>query len=518
MTMLQRLFLFAFLLMTAMAQDESKAIAEFQQACRVPKKGAPAAVEVRQAALRALAGFDSEKAAAALVEGHRNVGAELDDLDGRRQACSEELARILRGQEGSGTRTFPPDVRARHDELRQQMVELRQRADAVRALQLEVGEAIAKLRRKDSLLFLLQKVVGNKKDGLPVRLCAGRAIGGGAADVMEELAMALQRAREPEELLPLLDAMALAGRTAQLHTTPLLGLLQHKEEAVRERAALALAKIAVPEAIEPVIALLARSSGQTQARIAAALEVLTRQQFGLNVGAWQAWWAAEGKAFVAAGPALGGGTPSHRKQTDKNYYFGIPQDQSTGIVYVIDCSDSMKAPVDFKPPTTTSAGGGDGKQTRLDACKQELIRALGLLQPTQKFAILWYNDMPHWWQRKMLPGSKENIEAAQAFVRTLKHASSTNIHDSLEQSFALVGRGVRDKYYGVEVDTIFLLTDGSPTKPTGELDSTEKILTSVRAWNPLRRVTIHTIGIGNGLNEPFLAQLARENGGEFKKF
>ena len=118
----------------------------------------------------------------------------------------------------------------------------------------------------------------------------------------------------------------------------------------------------------------------------------------------------------------------------------------------------------------------------------------------------------------MLPASKANIARAQEFVRELTHASSTNIHDSLELGFGLAGRGVYDKYYGTELDTIFLLTDGSPTKPDGSLDSTEKILVAVQSWNPLKRVTIHAIAIGKNLNDSFLRQLARENGGEFKRF
>jgi uncharacterized protein YegL len=114
--------------------------------------------------------------------------------------------------------------------------------------------------------------------------------------------------------------------------------------------------------------------------------------------------------------------------------------------------------------------------------------------------------------------TKEATARAQAFVKTLQPASSTNIHDSLEQGFQLAGRGSKDKHYGVEIDTVFLLTDGSPTRPDGKPDSTEKILTGVRAWNALKRITIHCIAIGKDLNEQFLRQLASENGGEFKQF
>jgi uncharacterized protein YegL len=118
----------------------------------------------------------------------------------------------------------------------------------------------------------------------------------------------------------------------------------------------------------------------------------------------------------------------------------------------------------------------------------------------------------------MLDASKDNVAHAQAFVDTLKPASSTNIHDSLQQCFKLVGRGAHDKYYGTELDTIFLMTDGSPTTNDGKLDSTDKILVGVRSWNPLKRVTIHCIAMGKDLNEQFLRQLAEENGGEFKQF
>ena len=66
---------------------------------------------------------------------------------------------------------------------------------------------------------------------------------------------------------------------------------------------------------------------------------------------------------------LGKGIPSHREKTNDNYYFGIPQADSKSILYVIDCSGSMRAPVKMK--------GGTGDTTRMEACKTELIRGLG---------------------------------------------------------------------------------------------------------------------------------------------
>ena len=75
------------------------------------------------------------------------------------------------------------------------------------------------------------------------------------------------------------------------------------------------------------------------------------------------------------------------------------------------------------------------------------------------------------------------------------------------------GRGSQDRYYESAVDTIFLLTDGTPTTNDGQPDSTARIFSATRAWNPQGHVVIHTIAIGRDLNASFLRQIADENGG-----
>ena len=493
------------------AQDEARVLSAFKKAFAAPKaKKAGKPLAEKQAALQATDGLDSGNVAAALVAGWQGLAIELGALDAQRAEYRDEMASLIKGQEAVERRTLPQAKFNRLNQLKPMIAKLRDQCDGLRELQLKLGDRIASLRRRDSALYLLKKVTGSKKAALPLRLAAGRAIGGASSEVIEELATAITRARKSPEQIVLLDAMALAGEAAQVHATPVIKLLSNKEDAVAERAALALAKIAVPEAVEPMITLLSRSTGQMRLRVAAALEVLTGEQHGDNLGAWNAWWKIEGVGFRSSGRELGKGIPSHREKTNDNYYFGIPQADSKSILYVIDCSGSMRAPVKMK--------GGTGDTTRMEACKTELIRGLGKLQPKQSFAIIWYNDLPHFWQEKMLPASKSNIAQAQEFVRGLTHASSTNIHDSLELGFGLAGRGSYDKYYGTELDTVFLLTDGSPTKPDGSLDSTEKILVAVRSWNPLRRITIHAIAVGENLNEGFLRQLASENGGQFKRF
>jgi hypothetical protein len=504
------------LVATLPAQDEAQALTALAKAFTPPPKG-KATLDDKQAALQAVARYDSGKVAAAIADAWSHVDGELQRLEAQEQALQVELAALRKLRDDLTRGNMPANKAERLKAIPDELAALRPQPHGLRTLLGQVGDRLAALRTRDSALWLLHNVCGNKKHSLLLRLCAARCVGGAAGDVMEELAAALPKAKDATEQIVLLDAMALAGRTAQLHAGAIVALLDSKEEAVAERAAMALAKLAVPDGIGKTIALLARSSGQTRMRIAAALEVLTGEQFGINTSAWQAWWQATGAKITAGGTQLGKGIPSHRKATDKFYYFGIPQDQSNAILYVIDCSGSMKAPVKL-PQSGTAAGGETKETTRLEACKTELIRALGLLRPQQKFAVLWYDAEPHWWEEKMQPATEDAVWRAKKFVKELTLGSTTNIHDTLETGFDLVGRGSRDKYYGIELDTIFLMTDGSPTTPDGKLDSVDKILTGVRLWNPLKRVTIHCIAIGKDLNADFLRQLASENGGEFKQF
>lgn len=512
--LLRALAVAALLVAFAPAQDEGKLLSAFQKAFAPPPKGKPFAD--RMAALRAIADLDSGKTADALVDAWVAVDSELSQVDNRRDQVTIEITDI-EALVDKTTNSLPSDKFERQKALRAENEVLRQRADELRELVGAVGTRIASLQRRDSVLWLLQRVCNNKKLPTPVKVAAGKAISAVAGDVLEELAAALPKAKEPGDVIVLLDAFGAAGKTASAFAQPVIALLDHKEEGVAERAAQALAKLAVPEAIAPMLKLLTRATGQTRTRVIAALEVLTGQQFGGNLPAWQAWWQAENAVYSGGGKELGAGTPSKRSVHDDLYYFGIPQDTCKSILYVIDCSGSMTAKVQLQT-TGTSAGGKTPETTRLEACKTELIRGLSQLRPEQKFAILWYQETPHFWEPKMQLATKETVMRAQKFVKTLQPGSSTNIHDSLEMGFRLAGRGGKDKYYALDLDTIFLLTDGSPTTQDGKLDSTDKILTSCRTWNPLQRVVIHCIAIGRDLNVEFLQKLAAENGGEFKQF
>ena len=81
----------------------------------------------------------------------------------------------------------------------------------------------------------------------------------------------------------------------------------------------------------------------------------------------------------------------------------------------------------------------------------------------------------------------------------------------------MTGRGSFDKSYGVEFDTIFLMTDGKPTLQGVGDDDPMKIVEGARKWNSLKRVMIHTIAFGTkDIDHKFMHMLADENGGQYR--
>jgi hypothetical protein len=547
----------------APAQDEAKAVSQFKKAFQTsltnkegdfkPVSEQTAIVRKRNEAVALLTDHGSVNVAKVLVQAFTKVEGDIYSIDARRLEIEQKL-KVMHDRyydEKQKRKVFRgKGVMAAYQALRQESGDLRTVLDAVRRLLFDVDARIGRLQDLDTLAWMVKNITGAKKYSTRLKLTVARTVGNGGAPMVDDMVAALARTRRSDEIVALLDGIGLIGEDAKAAAPAIIKLLRHDNEAVQERAALALSTIAVPEAIEPMINLLAAVAGQTKRRVAAYLEALTRQQFGENVSTWRNWYKEEGADYLAGKHELGGGEPSHRKTTtERNYYFGIPQ-EGKSIVYIIDSSGSMKKEIDAKlirrvreasgkgtaasrPDPDNKKGGRGHKSTRLEACKNELIRALGLLSPDTEFNIIWFSDAAHPYKRGLFKATPANVKAAQAWVRKLEPNSSTNIHDTLQLAFTFKDFGKkkrrkarsrpRTNKYDVAsefaFDTIFLLTDGSPTKPPGDKpDSTEKILEGVRVWNSLKRVTIHCIGIGQGVNRPFMQQLASENGGEFKHF
>ncbi|HHI69008.1 MAG TPA: hypothetical protein ENJ97_06755, partial [Planctomycetes bacterium] len=117
-----------------------------------------------------------------------------------------------------------------------------------------------------------------------------------------------------------------------------------------------------------------------------------------------------------------------------------------------------------------------------------------------RFNIIFFHTQVKAWEKKLTRATRANQKKAIRFVRSTRPMGATNIYGALKEAF-------RDR----EADTIYLLSDGSPT--AGEIVDPGELAREVLSWNRVRRIVIHTISLGTP--SPLLQKLARETGGQY---
>ena len=149
--------------------------------------------------------------------------------------------------------------------------------------------------------------------------------------------------------------------------------------------------------------------------------------------------------------------------------------------------------------------------TRIEIAKNQLKRVLqGGLTTKSKFTIVAFSDELTVLSPKLVKAKGGSLRKAIDFVDRLEAGGETNSYGALQKAFA-------DR----EVDTIYLLSDGSPT--AGEETSLKMISDAVSQWNRYRGVRIHCIGFfaGTAPNQDearaseFLRTLSRLNFGKY---
>ena len=208
-------------------------------------------------------------------------------------------------------------------------------------------------------------------------------------------------------------------------------------------------------------------------------------------------------------------------------YFGI-EVSSKRLGLIVDISSSMRQLVAVKAESIEEdeeeeAVGGEGrtrvapakkkkkkpggivvkngKAMKIDILKKEMTRLLKKLPADTFLNMISFDATFRPWQKALQPLKGKGRAKALSYVARITTGSGTNVFDTLE--FAL-----KDK----RVDTIYLLTDGLPTR--GRLTAPEAILKEVKLLNRTRGITIHTIAFGAESN--LLQQLAQQNGGQYR--
>ncbi|MDP7033756.1 MAG: hypothetical protein QF752_04620, partial [Planctomycetota bacterium] len=190
-------------------------------------------------------------------------------------------------------------------------------------------------------------------------------------------------------------------------------------------------------------------------------------------------------------------------------------------------------------------------KTKLDLAKYELIKAIRGLKKGQQFNVIFYNQDISAWKKGLVPASKGNKAEIIKKIKDLKPDGLTNIYGALEQGFFIWQKVVGDpldagngmviqngklvpaqqekksknskkdlgedrtvvhQEYKKGIDSMYFMTDGSPTH--GKEQTDDGILGAVKKWNEVRKVKIHTIGIG-AHNEKLMRELAAQNRGKY---
>lgn len=183
-------------------------------------------------------------------------------------------------------------------------------------------------------------------------------------------------------------------------------------------------------------------------------------------------------------------------QGDDSYYLlwvtppdNVTQEQiiKKNIVFVADISSSMSG-------------------TRMTQLRKSLNSMVGMLNQNDMFNIIAFNTGIYKFKPDLVEADESSIAEALQFVNELGEVGLTNIEDALRQA-------LKSSWEDTTMNAIVFLTDGTPTWPTTSTAAT--ILDMVETENT-NDVIIFSFGIGDDIEEPLIAQLAKNNSGLFQ--
>ncbi|HVG93436.1 MAG TPA: VWA domain-containing protein, partial [Planctomycetota bacterium] len=151
--------------------------------------------------------------------------------------------------------------------------------------------------------------------------------------------------------------------------------------------------------------------------------------------------------------------------------------------------------------------------TRFVVAKAAAKSAISKLDPRTRFNIVFFSTRVRPWKDTLVVAGGMKEQALSA-IDGAALEDETNIYGALRAALGLHERPTLAADLDPIPDTIYFMTDGTPTR--GEITDTETILSWVRDVNRFAKVELHVIAMGNtGVDLDFLRRLATENGGEF---
>jgi len=423
---------------------------------------------------------------------------------------------------------------------------------------------LGSFKAEEPILALLEKLTNEKNEKVRIGILRSLAVGeySGITEAVSECltdkswivrwraihALAATGDQSLDErILPLCEDSEVAVRCAALEALahlrsqkvvqPAIEHLTDEDWQVRASAIATLGLVRHKDAIEPLIERMRIEEGRLVEDISKSLEQLTARSFGTRIELWERYWNTYKDRYEIPTDEEMARLRQRQEERKQEYkpsggtsYHGIDT-PSRSIVFVIDISGSMehhvREPDRFKD-------GGYPSMARMDIVKTELARTVERLEPHVNFNILAFaTDLKSWkkklvsanvlnrksafdWASRLEPlGGESNAELARAgLVQSAgMEAGKTNAYEALMWALGADEEDHKKTDYDeVGVDTIFFLSDGRPTH--GRFTDTDDVLREVREANLLRKIVIHTIGIGD-FEGGMMKRLAEENGGVF---
>ena len=299
--------------------------------------------------------------------------------------------------------------------------------------------------------------------------------------------------------------------------------LKAKESAVMRSAVQALKRLDEPRCVPALIHARQKASGLLAEEIEVALHHFTGESFfgaGSDV-MWAGWWRDEGVSWLER---VGRKRYARKdaKRSGKASFYGI-ETRSNRIVFVLDRSGSMAAPVPQRGPITGKDKHLPGK-TKLEVAKNQLARTIRKLDAGVRFAVVFYSHDVKVWKDppRLIQATSENKRKAIAWFMSLGPDGSTMIFAALHRAlaYAKVGGGGKSSTDPWGADTIYLLSDGAPTVAGGNDALTGPALNkAIKRFfdaNHAFGCVVNTIGVGPRHNRALMMSLARETGGTYK--
>ena len=174
--------------------------------------------------------------------------------------------------------------------------------------------------------------------------------------------------------------------------------------------------------------------------------------------------------------------------------------------------------IHFTQTSITQAVGDDLAKELLKKGSPEHYPLDPFLETALELGMNWLESgSPEWVgdvKKNLIPASGGNTKAAAGAIMNAPAEGETNIHGALKAALGLHEKPTLSAKLMNIPDTVYFLTDGSPTR--GEITATPELLGWFSNLNRFAKVKLHVVAFGNlGVDLEFLRRLAEAGDGDF---